>query len=183
MVSKFRKAVLCFQESKVDDVSRSFLRSFVGSFFDKYYFIPSVGSAGGIITCWNSKAFSCGEVLVRKYSLTTQMKHLSSGSTFYVTNVYRPPSWDGKEEFCNELAALKEVCGGSWVMCGDFNLIKNTNERRGKTWCGRLMTLFMDLLINLGMIDLPLGNQNFTWSNMQSRPTLAKLDHFLISTK
>lgn len=33
------------------------------------------------------------------------------------------------------------------------------------------------------MIDLPLGNQKFTWSNMQSCPTLAKLDRFLISTE
>ncbi len=29
--------------------------------------------------------------------------------------------------------------------------------------------------------DLPLGNQSFTWSNLQSDPTLAKLDCFLIS--
>lgn len=28
-----------------------------------------------------------------------------------------------------------------------------------------------------------MGNQNFTWSNMQSNPTLAKLDRFLISTE
>lgn len=35
----------------------------------------------------------------------------------------------------------------------------------------------------LQMIDLPMGKQNITWSNMQSCPTLAKLDCFLISTE
>ncbi len=43
--------------------------------------------------------------------------------------------------------------------------------------------MFSDLINELELIDLPLGNQNFTWSNMQDRPTLVKLDRFLISTK
>lgn len=81
------------------------------------------------------------------------------------------------------MAALKGVCKGRWVMCGDFNLTKNLQKRRGRSWCGRLMSMFSDLLLKLGMFDLPLGNQNFTWSNMQSCPTIAKLDCFLISTK
>ncbi len=45
------------------------------------------------------------------------------------------------------------------------------------------MALFYDLLNELEMIDPPLGNQNFTCSNMQSTPTLAKLDRFLIFTE
>ncbi|OAY76999.1 hypothetical protein ACMD2_21691 [Ananas comosus] len=45
------------------------------------------------------------------------------------------------------------------------------------------MALFADLISNLEAIDLPLSNQNFTWSNMQHTPTLAKLDRFLVSTE
>ncbi|XP_020114359.1 uncharacterized protein LOC109728378 [Ananas comosus] len=45
------------------------------------------------------------------------------------------------------------------------------------------MTLFTDLLNSLELIDIPLGNQSFTWSNMQLCPTLAKSDRFIISTK
>ncbi|OAY84432.1 Transposon TX1 uncharacterized 149 kDa protein [Ananas comosus] len=45
------------------------------------------------------------------------------------------------------------------------------------------MNMFSDLIANLAVIDLPISNQNFTWSNMQRAPTLAKLDRFLITTE
>ncbi len=183
VVSKFKKSILCFQESKVEAVSRSFLRSFAGIYFDKCHFVKSGRASGGIITCWSSHVFSCSEVLIRQFSLTVRLKCLSSGAVFYVTNVYRPPSWQHKEEFCSELAGLKGVCGGLWVICGDFNLTRNMQERRGRCWSIRLMAMFTDLINTLEMIDLPLGNENFTWSNMQNNPTLAKLDRFLISTE
>ncbi len=44
------------------------------------------------------------------------------------------------------------------------------------------MTMFSNMINELEMMDLPLVNQSFTWSNMQINPTLAKLDRFLIST-
>ncbi len=182
VVSNLRSSVLCFQETKVASVSRSFLRSFAGRFFDRCQLIESSGASGGIITCWSSNLFSCSEVLVRTFSLTVRLKLHASGPPFYVTNVYGPPTWDGKEDFCRELAALKEVCGGLWIICWDFNLTRSQNERRGRSWSRRLMALFTDLINNLAMTDLPLGNQSFTWSNLHACPTLAKLDRFLIST-
>lgn len=182
VVSKLKTSVLCFQESKVDDVSRSFLRSFAGSFVDKCHLIKEVGASGGIITCWCAKDFSCSEVIVRNYSLTTHLKHVSNGTHFFLTNVYGPPTWDGKEEFFSELAALKNVCSGLWVMCGDFSLTRYQQKKRGRNWSRKIRTLFSNMINDLELIDLPMGNQNYTWSNIQCNPTLAKLDRFLIST-
>ncbi len=109
VVSRFKHSVLCFQESKVEDVSRSFLRSFAGTYFDKCHFVKSLRASGGIITCWSSKSFSCSEVIERMFSLTVRLTCLDNGLSFYVTNVYGPPSWEGKEEFCRELTD-SEVC-------------------------------------------------------------------------
>ncbi len=137
----------------------------------------------GALSCWNSNLYDCTEVLVRKFSLTTRLVHRSSNTSFYLTNVYGPPSWGGKASFCAELAELKDSCNGLWVMCGDFNLTRSPLERKGRSWCKKLMSMFSDLINELQLIDLPLGNQNFTWSNMQDQPTLAKLDQFLVSTE
>ncbi len=183
VVPKYKGSVLCLQESKVEAISRSFLRSFTGSCFDKCQFVKSDGASGGIITCWSSTTFSCGEVIVRNFSLSVRLKHIPSGVEFFVTNVYGPPSWTGKEDFCRELLALKADCGGVWVKCGDFNMTKNLQEKRGRSWSGRLMDLFSGMVNELEMIDLPMSNQMYTWSNMQSNPSLAKLDRFLISTE
>ncbi len=162
-------------------MSRSFLRSFVGFLIDKCHFVKAAGASGGIIICWCSSFFQCSEVIVRKFSLTVQLYCPTSRLAFYVTNVFGPPSWDGKEDFCTELVNLKSTCGGLWVVCDDFNLTRDPSEKRGRCWSGRLMSMFTDLLNRLELIDLPMGNQNFTWSNLQCIPTLAKLDRFLIS--
>ncbi len=91
LVVSCKGSVLCIQETKVGLISRSFLRSFVGSRFDKCHYISSAGASGGIATCWNARDFACLEVLVRNYSLTLRLKHFSSGTVFFLTNVYGPP--------------------------------------------------------------------------------------------
>lgn len=45
------------------------------------------------------------------------------------------------------------------------------------------MLLFNELISELALIDPPMMNQQFTWSNMQQNPVLARLDRFLISTE
>ncbi|XP_020081326.1 uncharacterized protein LOC109704977 [Ananas comosus] len=45
------------------------------------------------------------------------------------------------------------------------------------------MAMFSDLIRDLALIDLPMTNQTYTWPNMQHKPTLAKLDRFLVSTE
>ncbi|OAY70197.1 hypothetical protein ACMD2_24755 [Ananas comosus] len=145
--------------------------------------LNDVGASGGIVTCWNSRDFSCTEVVVGKYSLTVRLEHFANKCSFFLTNVYGPPAWEGKTDLCNELSALKSVCNGRWILCGDFNLTKDQNERRGRSWSTRLTTMFTDLLNSLELIDIPLGNKSFTWSNMQLCPTLAKLDQFIVSTE
>ncbi len=182
VISELRESILCLQETKVSSISRSFLCSFASSAFDKCLIIPSVGASGGIATCCSSRIFGCSEVLVRDHSLTLRMKHYHSGHSFYISNVYGPPGWEGKDGFCRELVALKALCKGAWVMCDDFNLTRFQNERNGRCWSAQLMTMFSNTINELEMLDLPIANQSFTWLNMQSNPTLAKLDRFLIST-
>lgn len=50
-------------------------------------------------------------------------------------------------------------------------------------WSSKVTLLFNDLIKGFALIDLPMANQSFTWSNLQKSPTLAKLDRFLISTE
>lgn len=120
VISKLWNVVVCLQGSKVSHVSRSFLRSFGGSFLDKCVVIESNGASGGLITCWSSRIFTCQEVIVRSYSITNLISFVKNGTSFNVTNVYGSATWDGKEECFSELTQLKESCMGKWIVCGDF---------------------------------------------------------------
>ncbi|OAY83301.1 putative ribonuclease H protein [Ananas comosus] len=183
VISKHCNRIVCLQESKVTFVSNSFLRSIGRPFLNKCVYLESDGTSGGVITCWNSRLFTGHDVLVRKYSITVLLSHAKSGTNFYVTNVYGPATWGGKEEFFTEVAQLKSFCKGCWIICGDFNCIRKQEERKGKIWSTRNMTLFNNLISDLALIDPPMMNQSFTWSNMQKNPTMARLDRFLISTE
>ncbi len=112
VIASYKGSVVCIQETKLHLILRSFLRSFAGPRFDKCHFIRSDGASDGIVTCSNSRDFICLEVVVRIFSLTLRLKHFSTGLTFYITNVYGPPTWEEKEDFCRELAALKGFCRG-----------------------------------------------------------------------
>nr|CAD1824879.1 unnamed protein product [Ananas comosus var. bracteatus] len=59
IVSNLFCSVVCIQESKVDSVSRSFLRSCCGSSFDRCHVIPAYRASGGLITCWNELGNIC----------------------------------------------------------------------------------------------------------------------------
>lgn len=74
--------------------------------------------------------------------------------------------WEGKKEFYSEVVQLKECCIGKWIVCGDFNSTRGQEEQRGKTWSSKATLLFNDLIKGLALIDLPMVNQSFTWSNM-----------------
>ncbi len=184
VVSSIRGAVVCLQETKVQSVSCSFLRSVCGSYPNKCQFVRACGSSGGLITCWSSKHYDCTDVIVRNFSITVHLAHRASGVKFFVTNVYGPASREGKDSFCSELALLKHSVGGNWVLCGAFNLTSAREDRKGTGGGGISAShMFNDLIDDLALINLPMKNQRFTWSNWQRSPILAKLDRFLVSTE
>jgi endonuclease/exonuclease/phosphatase family metal-dependent hydrolase len=64
---------------------------------------------------------------------------------------------------------------------GDFNLIRhpeNTNKPGGDN---NLVMAFNEAISKLGVIEIPLSGQEFTWSNKQHQSLLERLDWFIIS--
>jgi hypothetical protein len=51
---------------------------------------------------------------------------------------------------------------------------------RSRDMCGiSLMNLFNEFIRDMSIIDVPLENKKFTWSNKQLAPIFFKLDYFL----
>src|ERR1041384_2466831 len=64
---------------------------------------------------------------------------------------------------------------------GDFNFIITPDDRNRPGGDINDMLLFNEAINNLGLVELPLKGRQFTWSNMQERPLLIKLDWFFTS--
>jgi hypothetical protein len=68
-----------------------------------------------------------------------------------------------------------------WIVMGDFNFIKNPKDRNKPGGDVNDMLLFNEAISNLGLVELPLKERQFTWSNMQKDPLLERLDWFFTS--
>jgi hypothetical protein len=54
LVSSFWAEVVCIQETKMEEISRFSILSWLGADFADFVFLPSVGASGGIVVAWKS---------------------------------------------------------------------------------------------------------------------------------
>jgi hypothetical protein len=61
---------------------------------------------------------------------------------------------------------------------GDFNFIRSQDNRNLPGGDMNAIFLFNELISHLGLLELPLKDRSYTWSNMQQNPPLVQLDWF-----
>ena len=70
-----------------------------------------------------------------------------------------------------------------WCVGGDFNEILSPNERSRGGRISNTMRRFSDILNDfLGLRDLPLQRDPYTWWGEQNGRSMSRLDRFLVST-
>jgi hypothetical protein len=65
--------------------------------------------------------------------------------------------------------------------CGDFNLIRKSEEKNKPGSLNKWNILFNSIIEMYGLIELDLTDRLYTWSNNRSNPTFEKLDRFLVN--
>jgi hypothetical protein len=65
-----------------------------------------------------------------------------------------------------------------WCISGGFNVTHFPSERSGGARFNPTMTDFSDFISKQGLMDIPLAEGTFTWSNSYSR---SRIDRFLVS--
>ena len=69
----------------------------------------------------------------------------------------------------------------NWLLIGDFNLIRSLDDRNRPGGDVNEIFLFNEAISSLGIVELPLQGQRFTWTNKQHPPLLERLDWFFTS--
>ena len=83
-------AVVCLQETKMPEVSFAFLKTCLPRQFDRFAFVPSLGSSGGILTVWESALFMGMVVFSSIFALVVSFVSTQSSQTWSLVNVYGP---------------------------------------------------------------------------------------------
>ncbi|CAN6171049.1 unnamed protein product [Urochloa humidicola] len=173
--------IVCLQETKLDSLP-AYHPSFLPSVLDSYHDLPATHTCGGICTAWNSRFFNKTSFISRRFSLTVCLVSTITDHTFFLTNVYAPSDHRDSDIFFHELLELATHITGAWLLAGDFNLLRAPSDKNSTNFNTSLAASFNTTLNDLALLELPLLDRLYTWSNKRAVPTLARLDRVLINS-
>ncbi|KAL4383394.1 hypothetical protein GQ457_15G018290 [Hibiscus cannabinus] len=182
LIMEQKPCLVFLQESKLVDPKPSLLRKLWNGYNIRSSFSPSIGSAGDLISLWNSDVFAVSsQIITQRYiAIIGCLKDLNWDCGFL--NIYGPSVDTEKGQFFSEISEFLSNHRLSWCICGDFNLYLHEEEKLGGPTNLGVMEVLRNFIQESGLVDLPLKGGAFTWSNMRDPPTLVRLDRFLVSS-
>jgi exonuclease III len=181
-VIPFKVDYIGFQETKKEKFSKSFLKSSLGNRNFEWNFMPTVGTAGGILVGLNSDIFEVISWDIKSFSISTTARLKSSGVVIRLTTVYGSPYEEGKDVFISELHELFLNWDGSAIIGGDFNLVRSESDKiNGVTdfkWADKF-NVWIDLW---ALVEIGLAGRSFTWSNNQNNRIMSRIDRIFCNT-
>jgi endonuclease/exonuclease/phosphatase family metal-dependent hydrolase len=67
------------------------------------------------------------------------------------------------------------------MLIGDFNLIRSPHEKNNPSFDHLSADLFNEKINELALLEIPLFDRLFTWSNKRDTPALTKIDRAFIN--
>jgi hypothetical protein len=164
--------IICIQETKKESFDDSCIRRFCNRSFDKFAFGPSIGASGGFLTIWKGSHFDAKVIDQNAFGHMISFRTKLTNQAWWLTNIYAPCTPHRREEFLSWFSSLQTNDDKLWIFLGDFNMIispKNRNKPGGD----HLRMMNFNLVISqLGLQEISLKGQAYTWSNMQRHPLL-----------
>jgi hypothetical protein len=96
-----------------------------------------------------------------------------------LTNVYGHAD---STALLDSLLELQSHVTGAWIISGDFNLIRHALDKNNPNINWALCSLFNSTISSLALLELPLLDRKYTWSNRRKHPTLERIDRVFFNT-
>ncbi|GJX27896.1 RNA-directed DNA polymerase, eukaryota, partial [Tanacetum coccineum] len=140
----------------------------------------SVGKSGGILCVWDPNAFKKLNSTASDYFVMIQGNWVSNGKLLLIISVYAPQELSEKKSLWDYLCHVIDNWKGSVIIMGDFNEVRNKNERFGTIFNVHGANAFNSFISMTNLEEVPLGGCSFTWCH-RSASKMSKLDRFLMS--
>jgi hypothetical protein len=88
-----------------------------------------------------------------------------------------PRAEPDKVAFLDELHSLRARHSGPCLLCGDFNMVYHDANKSNSYLNHRTMAMFHRFIQDAELQELYLNGRQYTWSNEQRIPTMARIDH------
>ncbi|XP_071708027.1 uncharacterized protein [Rutidosis leptorrhynchoides] len=186
IIRKEKPHFVAIQESRLNLIDRKWVSSLCG--FSEFDFIQQekVGNSGGQLLIWDSNYFEAISIIRFDHVLGVCGTWKYSGCKLNVINVYGPHDDQNKQKLWDCLSKLLEHHDVdndvAWLLCGDFNEVREQGERFNCEFLEYRAKRFNDFINNSCLIEIPLGGRSFTRVSDDGLK-FSKLDRFLVSGK
>ncbi|KAK1311565.1 hypothetical protein QJS10_CPA07g00786 [Acorus calamus] len=171
------------KESKMAEISASTLRDLGGNILDGCAYKGAVGAVGGMMVLWDSSLWSEVAQSVGRYSVSVLLRCSKTGWEWTCSCVYGQHNDASREDLWVELLAIHELWESPWAVMGDFKVTRFAANRNRLGPSSPGMLSFSQWIDEEGLLDVPLQNASFTWSNLREVPSLARLDRILLDSE
>ncbi|WMV31904.1 hypothetical protein MTR67_025289 [Solanum verrucosum] len=183
LIQKWKPDILCLQETKTECCSVAIARHIWGSRWVEWVELKASGTRGGIIILWDNRQWKCLDSYQGQHTLSAMWEGLQVDFRFCFSEVYGPHSTPERFDLWDELAAIRGIWDGCWVIGGDFNVCRYEHERYNCIRRSQDMKDFSEFIQDMGLIDLPLHGATYTWTRGEDFLQASRIDRFLISAE
>ncbi|GKC92973.1 RNA-directed DNA polymerase, eukaryota, partial [Tanacetum coccineum] len=134
------------------------------SHFD-FAFASARGKSRGIICLWNTLVFQKTRILCNKNYVVVESLWIPKDVLIMWIVVYAPHNLSSKIALWSSLANIIVNWNGNLMVMGDFNVVRDAEERFGSIFNERQSEIFNTFVSNTSLIDISLGGFNFTWTD------------------
>ncbi|KAJ9708014.1 hypothetical protein PVL29_000195 [Vitis rotundifolia] len=173
--------LVCLLETKVKEMSLQMVKSVGVGRFLNWASVDARGAAGGLLILWDNRVLEKLEVETGGYSISVRFRNCADGFSWIFSGVYGPVLGSEKEDFWEELGAIRGLWDDPWCLGGDFNAVRFPEERRNAPSLTTEMRRFSEVIGELGLRDFPPSGGPFTWIGGTNSQAASRLDRFLIS--
>ncbi|KAJ9700063.1 hypothetical protein PVL29_005748 [Vitis rotundifolia] len=182
VVRKHKVDLWCIQETKMQVMSEGVVRSLSSRRFIDWRALNAIGTAGGVLICWDKRSMEILEWEEGQFSISCKFRNVVDGVVWVFTGIYGPLSREERECLWED----------PWCLGGDFNTILYQSERSRNRRITSVMRRFAQIIDDLGLVNFPLQGgllDRFlatpSWCDQYSRVSQRRLprptsDHFPI---
>ncbi|GJR01528.1 RNA-directed DNA polymerase, eukaryota [Tanacetum coccineum] len=168
------------QEMKCKRVADQWVENVWGTRNFGFVQIEARGRSGGLLLVWDTNSFSVKQS-VREDRFVAVMGTWKGRVGYIIfVNVYGPHPSNQKGALWKRLEELINSNDGAWCLLGDFNEVRNLDDRLNTQFHARDSDEFNTFIANTRMVEVPMGGRRFTRVR-EDGMKFSKLDRFLIS--
>lgn len=170
---------IAIQETKKSGFKKFEISRFWGRSMFEFDYVDAVGRSGGMLSIWDSSYFhKTGSYKHRRYLVTTGVIG-PLGCIINFINIYAPNDMMERRELWVELLELRGRLRGLAVFLGDFNEVRNPEERRNSEFIRANAEAFNAFIERAGLVEYQMGGGAFTYVSDRG-DKFSKLDRMLV---